>query len=131
MSGTIIVQSGIIVNNGASQYTSSPRGFTAVQSNLGGPTPGTLSIPTSVTDVTFSALTLPGVIHLVNLDATNFVTFGLHDTSVFRPLGEILPGETWVFRLSRTLLTANTAADKFALLADTATVKVLVACFDS
>ena len=130
MAGTIQVTSGIVVNNNALQYSSYPKSFQAIQTTANGVTPGTVTIATSVTDVVLTGLLVPGIVHIVNLDPNNFVTFGLHDSTIFRPLGELLPGESWVFRLSRTILTANTAADKFAMLADTAAVKVLVAAFD-
>ena len=130
MAGTIQVTSGIVVNNGSLQYNSYPKSFQASQLTANGVTPGTVTINTSVTDVSLASLLTPGIIHIVNLDLVNFVTFGLHDGSTFRPLGELLFGESWCFRLSRTILTANTAADKFAMVADTAAVKVLVAAFD-
>lgn len=131
MSGSITVTSGIVVNNGSLQYNSYPKGFTATQTNANGPSPGTVTVTTGGVTIDLSKLTTPAIVHFVNLDPTNFVSYGLYDSTTFRPFGELLPGESWVLRLSRTLLTANTAADVLRMVADTASVKVLVACFDA
>ena len=40
---------------------------------------------------------------LRNLDLTNYVEWGLYDGAEFTPIGEILPGEFYVLRLSRFL----------------------------
>jgi hypothetical protein len=57
------------------------------------------------TDVDFSQLTTPALCRIQNLDAADWVTFGIWDpnTGFFYPLGEVLAGETYILRLSRML----------------------------
>ena len=92
------------------------------------------------TDVDFSELTIPGLCRLMNLDATNFIEFGIWDPEggVFYPLGEIGPGKTYTIKLSRNLQeefgtgTGTTGADtnRLRIKADTAACNVLVEAFE-
>lgn len=131
MANEISISAGIKLKNGNLAFSSSPTSFQANQSVANGPSPGAVKALTSGTTVSFAELTLPGWAAITNTDASNFVTYGLFDGSTFRPLGELRPGETAVLRFSRTMLTANAAADVFRLVADTATVIVLVNCLDA
>lgn len=135
MAGNFSMNNGFNLTNGASQFNSSPRAFNVTQTNVGGPTPGTVTVAASPgTTISLSALTTPGIVQIVNLEPSggNFITFGLWEAtgSIFRPFGEVWPGETFNWRFSRSILTANTAADVFRIVADTAACKVLVAAFE-
>ena len=130
MSNEFTISAQIKLNNGNLQYTGAPASYQANQTTQNGPTPGAVTATTGGIDISLTQLTTPGFVQITNLDSTNYVTFGLHDGSTYRPLGECLPGETAVFRLARNILTANTAADKLYLMANTANCNCLVNAFD-
>jgi hypothetical protein len=90
---------------GILNYRSYPTAFIADVALAIGPTPGALLVSTVGTDVSFAQLTTPGLCKLTNQDATNFVEYGIHDpvTNKFYFLGELLPGEFYILRLSRWL----------------------------
>ncbi len=87
------------------EYRSNPVVFLANVSTTGGPCPGMVSVSTNGTDVDLSKLAKPGLCRIMNLDPTNYVDVGLYEptTGVFYPLMELMPGETYVIRLSRNL----------------------------
>ena len=70
-----------------------------------GPSPGAVLIDTDGTSIDFSQLTTPGLVVFKNLSETDYVEYGIWEpaTTTFYPLGEILPGESYVLRLSRNL----------------------------
>ena len=115
-------------------YQSQPTAFTADVATAKGPTPGAVTVTTSGTTIDLGELSaLGGLCRVMNIDSTNYVEYGPHDGSAFHPMGEILPGESFVFRLSRNLLygqsgTAETHTLRFR--ANTASVIVLVEAFD-
>lgn len=82
-----------------------PTTFTADVAGVKGPTPGAITVSTAGTDVDLSELTVPGLCRFMNNDDVNFVTYGIWDPTgvVFYPLGELLPGESYVIRLSRDI----------------------------
>ncbi len=92
---------GIIVLDARPQPTT----FTADVSGVKGPTPGSFTASTAGTDVDLSELTTPALCRFMNMDSANFVTYGIWDPTgvIFYPFGEILPGETYVVRLSRDI----------------------------
>lgn len=79
--------------------------FVATVTGTKGPTPGSIAVDLDGTDIVFSELITPGLCRLTNQDATNFVEVGIRDpaTGLFYPVIELLPGETFVVRLSRNL----------------------------
>lgn len=104
------------------RWTSQPTTFQADVASAGGPTPGEILASLVGTDVNLSQLTVPGLCWLFNLgvDAsgndlsgdvgdqanwTNYVEWGAFDSTLnkFLPLGELLPDECCVLRLSRFL----------------------------
>lgn len=121
-------------------YRSTPVQFEAdVQSaKPKGPTPGNVLIPVDGTDIDLSELDTPGLCRIMNVDGTNYVQFGIWDGSTFFPLGEVLPGETYVLRLARNLGeeygtgtgTTGAAINKLRFKADTAAVNVIVDAFN-
>lgn len=70
-----------------------------------GPTPGAFTVTTDGTDVDLSELITPGFCFLKNLDATNFVEYGIWEpaTSKFYPLGVLRPGRAFVLEFSPNL----------------------------
>lgn len=90
----------------------------------------TISATTTGVTVSLATLTTPGIIQIQNVDTTNYVSIGLYISSTFYPLAELLPGETWIFRLARDILTANAGAAVLRLKANTATCSVLLQAFD-
>lgn len=127
--------------NSPLEYGSKPTQFNADVSGIKGPSPGAVAVSTAGTDIDLSELTTPGLCRIMNLDATNYVEFGIWDPegSKFYPLGEILAGETYVLRLSRNLQeefgtgTGTTGDDtnRLRFKADTAAVDVLVEAFEA
>lgn len=121
-------------------YRSQPSSFQADVTGTKGPTPGSISVSIAGTDVDFSQLTTPGLCRLMNQDPTNFVEYGIREpgTGTFYPLGEILPGETYIIRLSRNLQeeyigtgTGTSAPTNFFhLKANVAACNVLVEAFE-
>lgn len=138
MSNEIAIQQQLTIRNGNMSYRNGPLvSFLANQSNIGGPAPGQIIVATTGTDVSFSQLTLPGVVHLENFDPTNFFTYGIWDGAKFQPLGEVLAGEQYILRLSRELGydyitgTGTTGSgNTLRLKADTASIRAFVGAFE-
>jgi len=71
-----------------------------------GPIPGAFTVSLGGTDINLSNLnTLGGVGQIINYDTVNTVTYGIKDgtTQKFYPLHDVLPGESYVFRISQYL----------------------------
>jgi hypothetical protein len=126
MANEFTINSGIKLNNSPLLYSSLPTSFQASQVNRNGPTPGAVTIPTTAggTAINLSSLATPGICRCLNMDPTNFVSLGVNIAGTFYPFAELLPGENYVFRLSRTV------ASTLRALADTASVGLLFECFD-
>ncbi len=92
---------------GTLTYQSSPTGYNADVLTNHGYTPGTILVSKYGTDVDLTQLSQPGLCIIQNLDDTNFVEYGIYDldspNAAFYPLGEVLPGEIYLLRLSRLL----------------------------
>lgn len=87
-------------------YQSRPTTFSATVDGTKGPTPGAITVARTGTIIDLSQLTTPGLLVIKNLDATYRFEWGIFDPSIssFFPVGEVLPGEVYVVRLSRALL---------------------------
>jgi hypothetical protein len=111
-----------------------------------GPTPGVLAVSTTGVDVSFAQLSTPGWCVIHNLgradggdDALAYVEWGVHDGSLFHPVGELLAGQQVVIRLSRNLGEEETTpgtgtsavANTFFLRANTAACNVSVEAFEA
>ena len=110
-----------------------PASFRVTVTGTKGPTPGAIEVTTSGAEVDLSELTTPGLCRLMNMDDTNFVTYGILDVdgNTFHGFGELGPGESYVFKLSRDIgLGLGTAYESLFLVADTATCDVLVEAFE-
>lgn len=121
-------------------YNGRPASFRADVTGTKGPCVGSIRVALAGTDVDLSELTTPGLCRIQNQDATNFVEYGIREpgTNTFYPLGEILPGESYVLRLSRNLQeeyvgtgTGTSAPTNFLhLKANTAACNVLIEVFE-
>lgn len=141
MADEATIRSSLLVRCDTLNYQSYPTSFQADVAGEKGPTPGAITVTTEGTSVDLSELTTPGLCRIMNLDATNYATYGIWDpeNDTFFPLGELLPGETYVLRLSRDLQeefgtgTGTTGADtnRLRFKADTASVVVLVEAFEA
>lgn len=112
MANEITVQSSIQVRNGnlVDAFQIGSKSYN--QTNVGGPTPGYVTIGTSEEEVAFGELGTKGWVVMQNLDATNFVEWGF-STGVYG--GRMRAGETaGPFRMNTTsvFLRANVAACK-------------------
>lgn len=139
MANEISILSKLTVRKGNLNYSSSPSSFRADMTGTKGPSPGLLTITTTGENVSFAELDTPGEVWIQNLDATNYVEFGIHDGSLFHPVGEILPGKDARFRLSRNLgeeedlpgTGTSAVVNAFYLRANGASCAVRVDAFDS
>jgi len=110
MSQEIRLQLSLLVRKGALVYQSNPTALVADMGGSSGPTPGSIHVALGVgIDVSLSQIVIPGGwCFIMNLDSTpqptpNYVEYGINDVNNFFPLGELLPGEFTVKRLSRNL----------------------------
>ena len=105
MSDEATIRASLQIDNGDFHYRSYPTSFQADVTGKHGPTPGSVTVSVAGIDVSLAELAVPGLCVIENQDPTNFVTFGIWDpeTTKFYPLGELLPGEIYVLRLSRDL----------------------------
>jgi hypothetical protein len=142
-SGTASVTSSLqIVVNGVRIYQNTPTTYSPNIAGYNGPTPGAVSVGVNHTEPSLTQLTaMGGLCRLTNLDTTNFVEWGIYDSvaGVFIGIGELLPGETIIIRLSRYLgkeLAPGTGtaiighAVKFSLKADISPCIVIIDAFD-
>ncbi len=134
MSNEARVQSSLQIKKGSLTYQSQPQAFNATVTGTNGPTPGAVTVTTVGTNVSLAQLTaMGGLCRLMNLDATNYVEYGVWNGATFFPLGELLPGETFVLRLSRNLqygASGTAVTDSLRFRANTASVIVLCEIFD-
>lgn len=143
MADEVSIRNSLQISDSPMDYRSQPTQFLGdiAATDPKGPCPGSFTATVAGTDCDLSELTTPGYCRFQNQDDTNFVTFGIWDPEgeVFYPLGEILPGETYVLRLSRDLAwefgtgTGTTGAEtnRLRFKADTAPLNVLVEAFEA
>lgn len=100
------VRVSLTIRKGYINYQSAPDQFFADVSVGNEPVPGVVTVTTDGVDVDLSTITEPGLCRMVNFGPTNYIEWGIWDpqTLIFYPIGEILPGETYVVRLSRNLM---------------------------
>ena len=129
------------VNNGNQQYRAPAEAFHADMTGDQGPTPGSFLAATAPgTDVDLSHVGIPGgLVKVKNIDTVNFVSYGPFDpdTGVFYFWGELRPGESFVWRMSRFLGgeevgTGTSGSDKtFRFVANAQPCQVLVEAFSA
>lgn len=105
MANEATVRVSLAIRVGVQDFRSSPTSFNADVSVAKAGTPGAVLASLTGTDVDLSALSVPGLCFMQNLDPTNYVEIGAYDPDVttFMPSFELLPGEVFVGRLSRLL----------------------------
>jgi len=140
MSDEASIVASLQILNGNLEYHNTPTSFTADVTGVNGPTPGAITVPTTGIDVDLSQLTTPGLCWMMNLDDTNYVTYGIWDpeTYKFYPFGKLKPGETSLFRLSPNICkelgtgtgTTGPVTNTFHMRADTAECVVGVEAFE-
>lgn len=141
MANEVRIQASLRIISGNVNYNAQPTSYNDTLSSTKGPSPGAVTVDTEGTDIDFSELIVPGWCRLMNLDDTNFVTWGIWDpeTEKFYPCGELGPGQTYPIKLSRYLQqefgtgTGTTGPDtnRFRIKADTAPCDVLVEAFEA
>lgn len=103
MANEATVTSSLQITKGNLKYASTPKDFRATVTGSKGPTPGAITVALAGTKVSLAQLTTPGLCRIANIDSTNYLIYGIFDGVEFYPLGEVLPGEFYVIRLSRYL----------------------------
>ena len=141
MANEATIRSSLAITKGKLKYSGQPTSFTADVAGTKGPTPGAIDVSIEGTDIDLGELTTPGLCRLMNLDDTNYVVYGIWDPegARFYPLGELLPGETYVIRLARMIEeeygtgTGTVGADtnRLRMKADTATCNIVVEAFEA
>ena len=141
MANEVLVQASLRIISGHIRYQSQPANFNDTLLSTKGPSPGAVTVSTEGTDIDFTELLVPGWCRLMNLDDTNFVTWGIWDPEggKFYPCGELGPGESYVIKMSRDLQqefgtgTGTTGAEtnRFRIKADSAPCDVLVEAFEA
>lgn len=141
MANEATVRTSLQIRTGNITYQSQPSAFQADVAGAKGPTPGAFTVTTLGTDCDLSELSQAGLCRIQNLDETNYVEYGIFDpqTNLFYPLGELLPGESYVLRLSRNILeeyvgtgTGTTGpTNTFRFKSNTAECDVLVEAFEA
>lgn len=132
------INSGLQIKVGELDYVSRPSAFTADVSAASAPTPGQVTALVTPTIVSLTARSVPGLARVQNLDATNYVEIGTYnsDDGDFQPMLEMLPGESYVVRMSRILgkEVVGTGTDastvSLAMRANTASCICLVEVFE-
>ena len=140
MANEASVKCGLTVKKGNIDYAGKPTSFNADVTGTIGPAPGAFTASLAGTSVDLSEFTTPGLCRVQNIDATNYVTWGIWDpeSELFYPLGEILAGESYVIRLSRLLSgelgtgagTVGANTNTFMFKSNTAACVVLVEAFE-
>jgi hypothetical protein len=137
----IRVQSSLTIQAGNLQFQSLPQSFQLDMTGRKGPTPGAIAVSTSGTSVSLTELTTPGACVVANLDTANAVHLGLYDPETFRSyfLMKIHAGKAYAFYLSDLLGdeiltgtgTGGASTVRLRLIAENATVNVVVAAFEA
>lgn len=108
MANEIRVTCSLQIKKGNINYQSRPTAFTADMQGDVGPAVGTILVPLAGVNVDLSQLGTPGLCRIQNLDTTNYVVIGIYDGSIFFPMLELLPGESYPLRLYREIGTEFT-----------------------
>lgn len=139
MADEALVRCSLQITKGNLKYRPRVNAFNVDVDGSKGPSPGFFLVSTTGQPVDLSQFTTPGLVKIRNVDDTNYVEWGLNDGTTFRPVGEILPGEEYVFRFSRNLGetedvpgTGSTGGvESFYMRANTAAVGVEVDAFEA
>lgn len=106
MSNEIRVVSSLQIRKGNLNYQGQPTSFNANMAGLKGPTPGSITAGLAGTDVDLTEIQVPGgLCRIQNVDPVNWIEIGMYDPITFKfyPMLELLPGESYIVRLSRKI----------------------------
>jgi hypothetical protein len=139
MADEIRVTTSLSINKDNLSYQSQPSAFVADMTGSGGPSPGLLNVTTSGRNISFTELTSPGLMRIQNQSTAYSVRWGIHDGAIFHPVGKLLPGESYIFRLDPDLgeeeadtgTGTSASINALYLKAIGGTCKVLVEAFDA
>jgi len=94
MSGTIRINCRVNVLNAEAAFDKEAlkTNSTFVQTGVGGPSPGRVSLTTSDTVISLAGLSTAGYGTITNHDATNYIEVGATSGGAIVPLLKILPG---------------------------------------
>ncbi len=84
-------------------YRAYPTQFTPDVDEGTGPVPGEVLVGSHGLDIDLSLLTTPGLCRIQNRALTGYIIVGINDGSRFYPMLELLPGESYVMRLYRSI----------------------------
>jgi hypothetical protein len=77
--------------------------FLADVSMSKGPRPGGVTVNADGIDIDFGTLVIPSLCRIAHVDGTDRIEYGIRAGTTWYPVGELLPGESYVLRLSRNL----------------------------
>ncbi len=100
MSDEITVTAALRCSNGDFRLDVNPGSVQIDQAIAAGGNPGTVSIGTVDTAISFTGLTTPGYVWMRNLDGTNYVDIGPDSGGTMVPCLRLKAGEVALFRLS-------------------------------
>lgn len=106
MADEATIRQGIqIIVGGRRIYAPPTAAFKVDVSVATGPTPGRITALVTGTDVDLSALTTPGLCHIINYSTTDYLIWGIYDPETLRfyPVGEVAAEGEQVIELSREL----------------------------
>lgn len=109
MSNEAQVRISLSVRKGSINHRPPARVFNVTVTGSKGPTPAAIAVPLGGVAVDLSQLVTPGLCQITNLDPAgtdNYVEIGIRfpASSLFFPMLELAPGESYVLKLSRNLL---------------------------
>lgn len=99
MANEINITAAIRVRNGNLKADANPGSLQVDQAVARGPAPGSVNVGTSEEVISFAELATLGWLHILNLDATNFVLFGPESSGAMVAAVKVGPGEAAVFRM--------------------------------
>lgn len=138
MSALVRIQSSLQIKGTVVDYSSRPTNFTGSCVAESAPSPARINATPAGTVIDLSRLTLAAYYRIMNMDAVNWVEYGVYVASLgkFCPWGELLAGESYVGRFSRNIFkedtgTGHTDPDSLMVVAHGGNVEVLLEAFEA
>ena len=100
MAGTIALKLSCDAKNGSFADKFAPQLITIVQTTQGGHRPTVIVAQAAESDMPFGSVVAPARICLINLDPTNYVTWGPKDAGVMVAMGRLVYNEPTTIMLS-------------------------------
>lgn len=96
-----------------------------------GPSPGAITVPTTGVNVSFDNLSDPDLCVIINLDSTNYVTWGVYDGVTYTAVGRINAGDWAKINLADNIdAGTGTSGPNLRLVANTASCIVQILAHD-